>query len=83
MALLLLCASLALVPSLAQAHQCAGADCGPCVEGESHQHADQRGAACTSGDQGAESDEKGIPLGPLAPLAALGLAARALGRARA
>lgn len=49
MALLLATAALSLLPA-AEAHQCSGNNCGPCPEdGQTHNHADSRGIACTSG----------------------------------
>jgi hypothetical protein len=80
-----LVATVALVPA-AQAHQCSGADCGPCVKGENHQHSDSSGS-CQSGpgfiqDAGYDGASQSVPfVGLVAALATLGLAA--LLRARA
>lgn len=47
-AIVLVTAALTFVPS-AEAHQCNGMDCGPCVKGETHNHNDARGGQCSSG----------------------------------
>jgi hypothetical protein len=68
----------AFVP-LAQAHQCSGTDCGPCVKGETHQHADAQGS-CQSGpgfyqDAGYGGASQSVPAAGVAGLvAALGVA---------
>lgn len=68
----------AFVP-LAQAHQCSGTDCGPCVKGETHQHSDAKGS-CQSGpgfyqDAGYGGASQSIPAtGALGLLAAAAIA---------
>lgn len=75
----LLATAFTYVPTAA-AHQCTGSNCGPCTEGEFHQHTDSAGKVCQTGAGYSQNvDENGasqsIPLG--APVVALGLVAAA------
>lgn len=82
--LVLLLLLVAFLPA-AQAHQCSGADCGPCVKGEAHQHADASGS-CQSGpgfiqDAGYKGASQSVPLGGVVgSLAALAIVAVARNR---
>lgn len=68
LAILLMTATLATLPTV-DAHQCGGDDCGPCTEGEFHQHGDPDGSGCQS--------SAGLP-GFEVALVAAGVAAAAL-----
>lgn len=83
-ALLLMTATLSFAPA-ADAHQCNGMDCGPCVKGEMHQHNDARGGQCNSGpgylqENGYTGQTNSVPApalgGLVAAFAAVALLAR-------
>jgi hypothetical protein len=79
--LLFLLAPLLLTLPSASAHQCSGSDCGPCVKGEVHQHADDQGHACNSDTNNLQdAGYNGLKRSPgaAAPLVAIAIAATAL-----
>lgn len=69
LAILLATAAFSFAPA-AEAHNCNGMDCGPCVKDEMHNHNDAKGGQCSSGpgflnENGYSGQKSKVPAGAL------------------